>query len=218
MSIIYVYTYIGIHDAVVSLVVCETRASSLPCMCDLSIRFNQYILVSWLLLSIVIIFDLYSRWIVTSCDLTSSFITLMLTTVTVHGIVCLNVSTDCSGGTRTKSSWKNYKKVLDVLPSRNANASLYVAAEYSCMRSAMEEKVSFHLSMYATIWSQPRSGWRVRTDWLRAITTVYHSLPLRVISVSMAGDRSVRWSGHRSSGVWRVTLTTKRALSVSLND
>ena len=59
-----------------------------------------------------------------------------------------------------RSSFENSSNVLGVLPKSNMDASLYVAAGESCIRSAMEEKVLFHSSMYGTAYSRPRTGRR----------------------------------------------------------
>jgi len=132
-------------------------------------------------------------------NLTSSFITLPLITINVGGIVHLGVNTVRSGGTEARSLWKNFRNILDLSPSRHSNLCIYVASEKSYMRSTMEWKVSFHLSIYVSFFSQPRSG---RGD--------YNLLPLIDIEGCLRWEGRYgifRWSGYRSSGVWRTTLT-----------
>jgi len=61
MSVTCVYNCIGIYyDAVVSLI-CELHVLSLPCVFVLSIEFDWRVLVSWLFLSVGMIFDLHLR-------------------------------------------------------------------------------------------------------------------------------------------------------------
>ena len=203
MSVTCVCNCIGIQDAVVSSVVCKTRVSSLLCICDLSVVFVPHVLVFWLSFSVVVIFDLHLRWIFIIRALTSLFIMLTIITIAARGIVCLNVNYNQSGGTRTRSLWQNCRNILGVSLNRNANMSLYVAAGKSCMRSTMDEKVSFHSLMYATVCLQPMSGQRFRTGWLRVITTLCHSLSLRVVSgrrggtgVSVGADIVARTCGR----------------------
>ena len=88
-----------------------------------------------------------------SCVLTSSFITLTGITIAIHRIVHLNINTACSGGTRTRISWNNFKSILGMLLNRNSDVSLYVSTGKSCMKSDMEEKVTFHLLIYAKVCS-----------------------------------------------------------------